>query len=162
MLAAMNEAEQAMARGNFPVGCVICLDGEIVAYGQRQHSQQTKSRPANETDHAEIIALHALLSKRPDIAPDKVVVYATLEPCLMCYATLLVNGIRHIVYAYEDIMGGGTNLPLEQLNSLYKNMRVSITPGIMRQESLALLKFFFAAQPDYLRGTELAQYTLSQ
>jgi tRNA(adenine34) deaminase len=162
MRAAMVEAESALAQGDFPVGCVICLDGEIVACGRRLRSQQSKSRPASETDHAEIIALHSLLAERPEIAPDKVIVYSNLEPCLMCYSAMLVNGIRRFVYAYEDIMGGGTNLPLQQLNPLYKNMQVSITPAVMRDESLALFKRFFKARPDYLRGTILADYTLSR
>ncbi len=160
MQAALAEAELALAHGDFPVGCVICLNGEIVAQGRRLHSQQSKSRPASEMDHAEIIALHDLLANRPEIEPNKVIVYSSMEPCLMCYSTMLVNGIRHFVYAYEDIMGGGTNLPMEKLNPLYKNMQVSVTPGVMRSKSLALFKLFFKAKPDYLRSTILAQYTI--
>lgn len=161
MGAALDEAEKAFENGDFPVGCVICLDGEIVASGHRLHSQQSQSRPASETDHAEIIALRSLLSERPEIAPDKVIIYSSMEPCLMCYSTLLVNGIRHFVYAYEDVMGGGTNLPLDQLSPLYKNMQVSITPAVLRDRSLTLFKRFFKNRPDYLRGTILAKYTLS-
>jgi len=161
MRAALDAAEAALANGDFPVGCVISLDGVIVARGQRRRSQQAGSRPASELDHAEIIALHNLLDKHPEIAPGRVIVYSTMEPCLMCYATMLVNGIRHIVYAYEDIMGGGTNLHLTGLPPLYKNMQVSITPGVLRKQSLALFKQFFASSPDYMRGTILAKYTLS-
>jgi len=161
MRAALDEAELALANGDFPVGCVISHDGLVVAKGQRQRSQPIDSRPAREIEHAEIIALHNLLDKRPEIAPDRVIVYSTMEPCLMCYSTMLVNGIRHIVYAYEDIMGGGTNLPLSQLAPLYQDMQVSITPGILRTQSKALFKHFFAGHPDYLRGTILAKYTLS-
>ena len=29
-----------------------------------------------------------------------------MEPCLMCYAALILAGIGKIGYAYEDIMGG--------------------------------------------------------
>ncbi len=161
MRAALMEAESALGQGDFPVGCVICLDDEVVACGRRRHSQQSRSLPANETEHAEIIALRNLLAEHPEIAPDQVIVYSSMEPCLMCYSAMLVNGIRHFVYAYEDIMGGGTNLPLRQLKPLYKNIQVSITPAVMRAESLALFKRFFEARPEYLRDTILAEYTLS-
>jgi tRNA(adenine34) deaminase len=81
----------------------------------------------------------------------------------MCYAALLLNGIHHIVYAYEDVMGGGTSLPLDQLTPLYKGMSVKTVQGVMRAESLALLKSFFSdPRNDYLRNTLLARYTLEQ
>ncbi len=160
MLAALKEAESALARGEFPVGCVIVFDGEIIARGGRQHSRQSRERAASELEHAEINALRGLLRQQPLLPMDRLTVYSTMEPCLMCYSTLLVNGVRRFVYAYEDVMGGGTNLPLEELSPLYKNMRTIISPGILRPESLALFKKFFGGRQAYLRGTILAQYTL--
>lgn len=160
MLAALKEAEAALARGEFPVGCVIVSDGEIIVRDGRQHSRQSSERPASELEHAEINALRALRRQQPLLPMERVTIYSTMEPCLMCYSTLLVNGVRRFVYAYEDIMGGGTNLPLERLSPLYKNMRTTITPGVLRSESLALFKSFFGGPQTYLRGTILAQYTL--
>jgi tRNA(adenine34) deaminase len=81
----------------------------------------------------------------------------------MCYAALILNDIRHIVYAYEDVMGGGTNLDLKKLNPFYQDMEIKVAPHILRQESLMLFKKFFSdAQNSYLQGTLLAQYTLKQ
>ncbi len=160
MLAALKEAEAALARGEFPVGCVIVSAGEIIARGGRQHSRQSGESLVSELDHAEINALRAFRQQQPLLSMEGVTIYSTMEPCLMCYSTLLVNGVRRFVYAYEDIMGGGTNLPLERLSPLYKNMRTTITPGVLRPESLALFKNFFGGPQTYLRGTILAQYTL--
>ncbi|MFW8601697.1 nucleoside deaminase [Desulfobacterota bacterium M19] len=161
MFAALKEAEAALAGGEFPVGCVIVSAGEIVARGGRQHSRQSSAGPASELDHAEINALRALRRQQPLLSTEGVTIYSTMEPCLMCYSTLLVNGIRRFIYAYEDVMGGGTNLPLERLSPLYRNMRPVITPGVLRSESLALFKNFFGGPQAYLRGTILAQYTLN-
>jgi len=81
----------------------------------------------------------------------------------MCYTTLLLNGIRSIVYAYEDIMGGGTGLDLKKLTPLYREMSVAITPNILRRESLELFKAFFAEQDNtYWQDSPLARYTLEQ
>jgi tRNA(adenine34) deaminase len=81
----------------------------------------------------------------------------------MCFSTLILNGIRKIVYAYEDVMGGGTNLPLVALNPLYAAMKIEVVPAVLRQESLALFQQFFS-NPDnpYWKGSLLATYTLDQ
>ena len=86
-----------------------------------------------------------------------------MEPCLMCYSTLLVNGVRKIVYSYEDAMGGGTNLPLAALSPLYCDLKVEITGGVLREVGLALFKEFFTnPDNDYLANSLLAEYTLKQ
>ncbi len=110
-----------------------------------------------------MLALRRLVELGGKIDRSKVVVFSTLEPCLMCYAALIVNGIRHIVYAYEDVLGGGTGLELTNLNPFYKEMKVVIVPGILRHESLGLFKKFFSdPRNDYLRGTLLAEHALRQ
>lgn len=158
MQLALDEAQQALTQNEFPVGCVIVSSDEVVATGARKRSQE-----ANEMDHAEILALRSLINDRPDIKPSSVTVYSTLEPCLMCYATMIISGVRHIVYGYEDTMGGGTDLDLASLPYLYKEMDIEITPFVLRKPSLVLFKKFFTdPQSDYLQDTMLAEYTRDQ
>lgn len=160
---ALAEAARALRMGEFPVGCIIAHDQRVIARGRRQQSGALAGHPANEVDHAEILALRNLLNTAPQVPLSEVTVYATLEPCLMCYAALLISGVRTIVYAYEDVLGGGTNLPLNQLAPLYQAMSVSITPLVLREKSLLLFKQFFRATTNhYLGDTLLAEYTLSQ
>lgn len=160
---ALAEAATALSMGEFPVGCVIVHDGQVIARGRRRQSGGQPTQMVNEVDHAEVLALKDLLAKHPEVPPSEVTVYATLEPCLMCYASLLVNGVQTIVYAYEDAMGGGTNLRLDQLSPLYQAMAVSVTPHILREKSLHLFKRFFSgSNSPYLSGTLLAEYTLAQ
>lgn len=159
MRLALAEAEAALAAGEFPVGCVLVADGEVVATGARTNSTVEFS----ELDHAEIVALRALQRARPEIELSRVTVYSTMEPCLMCYATLIVNNVRRLIYGYEDVMGGGTNLQLEALAPLYSSLMMDITGKVLRQESLRLFqRFFSSADNAYLQGTLLADYTLRQ
>lgn len=160
MQQALAEASKALADGEFPVGCVMVYEGRIVSRGRRMNSRAPNE---NELDHAEIVALRKLFAQRPEIDRAKIIVYSSMEPCLMCYVTLLLNGIRTFVYAYEDIMGGGTSLDLQSLNPLYRNMNVAVTGKILRRQSLELFKAFFAGQDNtYWQDSPLARYTLAQ
>lgn len=162
MAMALDQARGALAIGEFPVGVVFVHQERIVASGHRAHSGADGAL-VNEIDHAEMLALRTFLDTRPGIPAAEVQVYATMEPCLMCYATMLLNGIRQITYAYEDVMGGGTNLPLSKLSPLYAGMEVTLRPHVLRAESLGLFQKFFS-NPDnpYWRDSLLANYTLSQ
>ncbi len=159
MKKAVEQAAEALSKGEFPVGCVIVMDDKVVSEGRRCNS----SGNSNEMDHAEILALRNILSAKVDVDLSKVTVYSTMEPCLMCFSTLIVNGVTKFVYGYEDAMGGGTNLPIKQLAPLYKDLSLEITAGVMRQECLQQFKTFFS-KPDnaYLSDSYLAEYTLKQ
>ena len=159
MAKALEFADQALALGEFPVGCVIEFDGEVIATGNRRSTRQK----SNEIDHAEIIALRNVLEGSLDIDLSQVTVYSTMEPCLMCFSTLIVNGVTKIVYGYEDAMGGGTNLPLRHLAPLYRDIELDIAGGVMRGECLKLFQTFFSkTDSSYLKGTYLEEYTLQQ
>ncbi|HHO48508.1 MAG TPA: nucleoside deaminase [Desulfobacteraceae bacterium] len=155
---ALAEAAEALQEGEFPVGCVLVRDGVAVARARRRNSGGPH---ANELDHAEIVALRQLLRDFPGTDCRRITAYTTMEPCLMCFAALLLSGIRRFVWAYEDVMGGGTSLPLSQLPSLYSEMRIELVPNVLRAESLAMFQDFFRRH-DYWRDSPLARYTLAQ
>lgn len=155
---ALTEARQALGRGEFPVGCVIVHEEKIIATGSRR---RTAGSLVSETDHAEILALKQL-ELLPAIDHGRLTLYSTLEPCLMCLGAALISGIRHFVFAYEDVMGGGTQCDLGQMPPLYSSRPVNIVPHILRDKSLFLFKSFFS-NPDntYWKDSLLAAYTLS-
>ena len=153
-------AEEALFLGEFPVGCVIVKDGRTIAGGARREST---GPGANEIDHAEIVALRRLAEKEMLPPLENSVIYCTMEPCLMCFGAIVLAGIRRIVYAYEDIMGGGTGVDPAHLSPLYRDSGMQIVSGIRRADSLALFQRFFARpENEYWRGSLLAAYTLSQ
>ncbi len=159
---ALEQAREALLQGQFPVGVVFVSDGRVVVSGQREHSSE-KQELVNEIDHAEIVALRRFLAEDTAIESKSIVVYSTMEPCLMCYSTLILNGIRNIVYAYEDVMGGGTDLPLDQLHPLYAEMEITIVSGILRDKSLELFQRFFSnPENPYWKDSLLANYTMKQ
>jgi tRNA(adenine34) deaminase len=157
---ALQEARLALQENEFPVGCVLVCDNEVVGRGRRVNTRQ---HARNELDHAEIVALRHVIGSRPDIDPARLTAYCTMEPCLMCYAALLLSQVAVIVYAYEDAMGGGTGLPLAALTPLYRGARTTVIPHVLRAQSLALFKqYFLNPAHSYWQGSYLADYTLSQ
>ena len=158
MSLALQSAESALALGEFPVGCVVMQGAEVVATGARQGTGDMKKRPG-ELDHAEILALHQLEAK--DVDRQGVTLYCTMEPCLMCFAAIMLAGIKRVVFAYEDIMGGGTGCDRGSLPPLYRDVDIEVVPGVLRRESLMLFYQFFN-RPDnrYWKGSLLEKYTL--
>lgn len=160
MRMALAEAEAALSAGEFPVGCVVVHGRTVVASGARAGSG---SEQPNEVDHAEITALRRLDAVPASADRRAMTIYCTMEPCLMCYAAILLAGLGRIVYAYEDVMGGGTRCDLSALPPLYQARRAPVVSHVLRRESLALFQKFFSdpANP-YWRGSLLARYTLRQ
>ena len=160
MRAALEQAEKALAAGEFPVGCVLVYGGKVLATGARQG---TVGECCNEIDHAEMVALRRLTENEDQLDRSRMTAFITMEPCLMCYSALIIAGIGRIVYAYEDVMGGGTGCDLSCLNPLYKNSPVKVVPGLLRTASLKIFKTYFADPANqYLKQTLLAEYTLGQ
>ena len=160
MKIAMEEAQTALTAGEFPVGCVMVQDKKILASGARRGT--TGGYP-NEIEHAELVALRRLFRLNLQMNMREVTVFSTLEPCLMCFGALMISGIGKLVFAFEDPMGGGTQCDVARLTPLYQSNQMAIISGILRNESLKLLKAFFSEPKNtYLKDSLLAAYTLDQ
>jgi len=153
-------AAKALCRGDFPVGCVVVENGRVVAAGARTAS---RGPDANELDHAEMLALRRLTDAGPPTVLAQATIYSTMEPCLMCFGAIVLSGIQRIVYAYEDVMGGGATIDLQRLSPLYRQSKVTVVGGVRRSESLSLfVRFFQNPENDYWRGSLLARHCLGQ
>ena len=97
----MTLANEAEARGDIPVGCVITHDGKIVAEaGNRLLSEGYQPRR-----HAEQEAL-AFVPVALWPQASEMTCYTTLEPCLMCFGSLLLCGVGRVVFGAVDVLGG--------------------------------------------------------
>jgi len=157
---ALVQAQQALDEDEFPVGCAVLLDGRVLATARRVNSRRAVP---SELDHAEIMALRQVEALDGALDRRRMVLYATLEPCLMCFGAILISGIGTLVYAYEDAMGGGTACDRTRLPSLYRDSPIRIVAGVRRRESLALFQTFYRRPHiGYWRDSLLERYTLAQ
>jgi tRNA(adenine34) deaminase len=160
MRKALDEAERALAEGEFPVGCVLAYQNKVIAAGRRRYSW---GEFRNEIDHAEMVALRRLSQIPLEMDSSKLTIFCTMEPCLMCLGAIILSGIREIVFAYEDVMGGATSCDLTKLSPLYKNSRITVIENILRAESLKIFKTYFSDPiHTYWQDSLLARYTLNQ
>ena len=123
MLEAIKEAEIAVKEGNWPFGCVIVVDGKIVA---RAHN--TGYTDHNRMAHAEIKALYQakeILEKNKG----KTTLYTTFEPCPMCFGACLVMKIRRVVAGINLDDSGGFTLK-DSLPKYFKQEKFAIETEI--------------------------------
>lgn len=150
-------AEDMLKRGYLPVGAVLVIDGKVVA----DNALDEKSgNSLHRLDHAEVMALRRFFNNNNDADLSNASLYVTLEPCLMCYSTSIISGINRMVYAYEDAMGGGTNINHGLLNPFYLEHKMDVAAGVRRKESLELFKRYFENTDTEYAGTLLERYTV--
>jgi tRNA(adenine34) deaminase len=159
---ALDQAKKAFDTGQFPVGCVIVQDNRVIADGARKGTASPENG-FSEIMHAEINALRQLETADHAPGPSPMTLFCTMEPCLMCFGAIILSGIKKIVYAYEDPMGGGTGCDLQQLPPLYADSGICIIPGVLRQKSLDLFYNFFNKETNlYWKNSYLEKYTIEQ
>lgn len=126
---AIELAREAEAENNMPFGTVIVLDGEIIAEGKNQVFYPE----LNLGSHAEINALNKidgslLLSRAKDM-----VLYTNIEPCIMCFSTIILYKIGKVVFGGNDTNKGPTYL-LDHLSKIYRKEQLPIFMGPVMQD----------------------------
>lgn len=111
---AVELALAAEREGNLPIGCVVTLEGEVVA----EAGNAVLVPVYHPGRHAEVMALSRV---PPGLWPRarELTCYTTLEPCLMCAGALLLHGVGRVVYGSVDTEGGAGYL-LQNLPRYYE------------------------------------------
>lgn len=139
MKEALKEAKKAAKRGEVPIGCVIVMEGEIVARGYNKRMSE-KSALA----HAEILAIKKACKAAGDWRLDGAEMFVTLEPCQMCAGAIIQSRIKNLYIGAMNPKAGFAGSLLNLFETPGMNHKVEITYGILADESSALLKEFFA------------------
>lgn len=139
---AIELSKLAVEHGNEPFGAVLVKDNEIVCTNENQI--YTKHDP---TFHGEVGLIREFCAQTGITDLRDYTMYSSCEPCFMCSGAMVWVKLGRLVY-------GASNIDLENIlgnegcncskivfeNSLWKP---KITEGILRKESLAILKEYF-------------------
>ena len=97
------QALLALEEGCYAVGALLVDDaGELLCSGRNQVFASTYASAA----HAEMQVLDQLETKHATVDRQRLTLFVSLEPCLMCYGRILLAGIRRVRYLARDRDGG--------------------------------------------------------
>ena len=140
---ALEEAAQAAAEGEVPVGAVL-VDGATGELLERAHNKVEAW--ADATAHAELIALQAAARRLGAKRLVGVDLYVTLEPCAMCAAAISLARIRRLYFGAYDPKSGGVEHGARVFSQPTCHHRPEVVGGLEERRAGALLRAFFAAR----------------
>lgn len=109
---AFSLAWESFRKNTIPIGAVIVDEqGNIISRGRNRIFDESSTHPlvGSTMAHAEMTAMLNFKKKtHPNIK--KYTLYTTMEPCPMCFGTMVMMGIRNLRYAAKDGFAGATEL----------------------------------------------------
>jgi len=91
---AIEKARESVVQGGFPAGAVVVKNGEIVGEGV-----SVGNKLNDPTSHGEMAAIRAACKNLSTADLSGSVLYASMQPCLMCLGASMWSAIPKIVFA---------------------------------------------------------------
>jgi len=138
---AVEQAKKSVEEGGFPAGSVVVKNDEIISEGV------SLGRKLNDpTSHAETSSIRKACKKLETRDLSGATLYASLEPCLMCFSVSNWSGISRIVFGcqktaemVEKVYYEGSN-NLVQINGQNSRKIELVFISDFEQEMLELIK----------------------
>lgn len=150
----------AIREGEYPFGCLIALDGRIVA-----EAANWTVRDNDVCRHAEVIALSLAQQAvgRSDLP--RATLYSTVEPCAMCSYCIREAWVGRVVYALASpVMGGASKWNILRDRDLSSRIPIfgpapEVVSGVMVREAAAVWRAWspLAWEMVQLRGALAAE-----
>lgn len=139
MQLAIEKAREGIMGGQTPFGACVVKDGQVLACEHNMVWALTDI-----TAHAEILAIRNACKVLGSISLAGCTMYATCEPCPMCFAACHWAGTERIVYGagIEDALRAGFN-ELVISSDIMREIGCSgieVVGGVLRKESAALFR----------------------
>ena len=138
MREALKEAEEALQKGEIPVGAIMVRNGDIIGRGSNNRS--LKNSPLG---HAEIVAMQEASKVLKNWRFDDCTLYVTLEPCVMCAGAMIQSRLGTLVYGARDPKAGAVGSLYDILRDPRMYHRCIVRSGILKEECAELLRIFF-------------------
>ena len=139
MRLALDQAHNAWALAEVPVGALVVKDGQVIATGFNQPIGNS-----DPTAHAEIQAMRAAADLLGNYRLSHCELYVTLEPCAMCAGAMQHARIRRLVFGANDPKTGACGSVVNLFAEPKLNHHTQVRGGVLARESGELLSKFFA------------------
>jgi tRNA(adenine34) deaminase len=138
MRAALEQAREALEKGEIPIGAVLVKDGAIIC--RAHNSPITLQDP---TAHAEILALRRAGQRLNNYRLTGTELYVTLEPCVMCMGALVHARVKRLIFGARDPKAGAAGSVFNLASHDKLNHTIEVTPEVLAAECGDLLQNFF-------------------
>jgi len=149
---AMTMAEEALAAGEVPVGCVFVRNNVAIAKARNRTNELR-----NASRHAELEAIDLILADHQLTPPSSLLgqyplsdttLYVTVEPCIMCASALRQLGIKEVFYGCENDKFGGCGSVLGVNATLEHPVHPSYSAvgGYLRDQAIMILRRFYVTE----------------
>ena len=143
MKIAIELSKKAVEHGNEPFGAVLVKDGEIVYTNENQIYSAT-----DPTFHAEAGLIRRFCAETHITDLSEYTLYSSCEPCFMCSGALVWVKLGRLVYgaSNNDLCDILNDPKCECSSMVFSNSPFApkVTAGVMREESLEVLKKYFS------------------
>jgi len=112
---AVNQAKKSVKLGGFPAGALIVMDGKIISRGV-----SLGYIIHDPTSHAETSCIRSACKKLKVTDLDGATLYASLEPCLMCFQVGNWAGISRIIFGCKKTKEMANKSYYEGMNDVRK------------------------------------------
>lgn len=110
---AVKQARISLQKGGFPAGAVLVKDGKVISKGISLGGMLN-----DPTEHSETSCIKKACKKLKTTNLEGCILYASLEPCLMCFSVANWANVSKIVYGCKKSEGMVKKGCYEGLNEL--------------------------------------------
>lgn len=130
----------AFKKGSIPIGAVIIdEENKIISVGRNKINEYETPNP--KIAHAEMECLLSLDTlKHPKVR--EYTLYTCMEPCPMCFGTIVMSNIRKVKIAARDSYCGAAHYCKADRYITSKSMQVSFEKGVFESVQLVLQSYF--------------------
>jgi len=139
MQVAFEEASEAAAMGEVPVGAVLVFENRLVA---RAHNLRESAQ--DPLAHAEILALRAAAKELGRWRLTGCTLVVTLEPCCMCAGAIVNSRIDRLIFGAKDAKAGAAGSLYNIVADDRLNHCVKVVDGVCQERASSMLSQFFA------------------
>ena len=141
MALAIEQAQQAMAAGEVPVGAVVTKGDKVIASAHNR-----RELDLDPIAHAELLALREASKKLGAWRLTGCELFVTLEPCVMCAGAMVLARIDRLVFGAADPKAGAVGSLFNILADDRLNHRIEVAGGVEAEACGSLLSEFFRAR----------------
>jgi len=157
MRQAIDQAHNAWALGEVPVGALVVRDGVVIATGFNQ-----PIGTHDPTAHAEIMALRAAATILGNYRLPGCSLFVTLEPCAMCAGAMMHARLARVIFGAADPKTGACGSVTDLFAQPLLNHHTTVTPDVLAADCSTMLKNFFTERRAQQRSSMAPEPTLGE